>query len=448
MKETITIKNFGGLKNVTIPLNSINIFIGKQASGKSVTAKLIYFFRKIFEDMFDGLYEDKKQVQINEDIIKRFKKYFPVETWSNNSFTIQYNFGNANLLVKDNVVKNDEETIFDIRGKTIILKSDEQGGIKIYYSKVFKEVERFQKIFIEAGKERNIVEDLIKDIPNITRNEVLEMLGSSSNSAFMARLTKEIFQEISGESIQSFCPQTFVPAGRSYFSNIQSSVFLLLARGEIIDPFVIEFGEFYETNKNSKLNGDEKINDVIRKKIEEILGANYFADNKGEYLVHNDGRKIPLLFCSSGQQESLPLTILIKYLLSNKERIFSLYIEEPEAHLFPTAQKKIVEIISTAYNLSSKKSQMVITTHSPYILTSFNNLLQAGHLLENGANKKKLFKIVPEFEVLKPGELNAYAFEDGGVTSLIDDETGLISADMLDQVSEEIAVQFEELLDL
>ena len=91
---------------------------------------------------------------------------------------------------------------------------------------------------------------------------------------------------------------------------------------------------------------------------------------------------------------------------------------------------------------------MVITTHSPYILTSFNNLLQAGQLLESGVNKKKLFKIVPEFEVLKPGELNAYAFEDGDVTSLIDEETGLISADLLDQVSEEIAVQFDELLDL
>ncbi len=82
MKETITIKNFGGLKNVTIPLNSINIFIGKQASGKSVTAKLIYFFRKVFEDIFNGLVEDKKRKEINEDITNRFKTYFPVESWS------------------------------------------------------------------------------------------------------------------------------------------------------------------------------------------------------------------------------------------------------------------------------------------------------------------------------------------------------------------------------
>ncbi len=437
MKESITIKNFGGLKNVTIELNSINIFIGKQASGKSVAAKLIYFFRKIFEDMFDGLAENKTSREINDDIKNRFKKYFPVESWSDSNFSIEYKFGD------DNQFKAVRNLVFDICGKSIKINCDKQNNINLDYSKVFNELRDFQKLFIEFGKVKENIDFFRDQFSDIDKTEFVKLIDSNPNF-----LGKSTFQNLAGRDIQSFCPQTFVPAGRSYFSNIQSSVFMLLARGEIIDPFVIEFGEFYERKKQYKLKGDEKINDVIRKKIEEILGAKYFTDNKGEYLIHNDGRKVPLLFCSSGQQESLPLTILIKYLLSNKERIFSLYIEEPEAHLFPTAQKKIVEIISTAYNLSSKKSQMVITTHSPYILTSFNNLLQAGHLLENGANKRKLFKIVPESEILKPGELNAYAFENGDVTSLIDEETGLISAEMLDQVSEDIAVQFDQLLDL
>lgn len=438
MKETITIKNFGGLKNVTIPLNSINIFIGKQASGKSVTAKLIYFFRKIFEDVFDGLSEDKKQREINDDIKKRFKNYFPVESWSSGNFSIQYKFG------KDNIFRVQEKTLFNISGKTIAISSDKNGNLKLDYSKIFSEFQGLQKLFIEFGKNKENVDFFRKQFSGNDQKGFSNLINSNPNF-----LAKAAFQGLAGKDIQSFCPQTFVPAGRSYFSNIQSSVFLLLARDEIIDPFVIEFGEFYERSKRTKIAVGEEINNYIQRNFEDILGAKFVSDNKGEYLVHKDGRKVPLLFCSSGQQESLPLTILVKYLLSiNKDRIFSLYIEEPEAHLFPTAQKKIVEIISTAYNLSSKKSQMVITTHSPYILTSFNNLLQAGHLLENGANKKKLFKIVPEFEVLKPGELNAYAFENGGVTSLIDEETGLISADMLDQVSEEIAVQFEELLDL
>jgi hypothetical protein len=63
-------------------------------------------------------------------------------------------------------------------------------------------------------------------------------------------------------------------------------------------------------------------------------------------------------------------------------------------------------------------------------------------------NKRKLSQIVPQTEMLKPNKLNAYAFQDGSVISLIDEETGLISADLLDEVSEEIAIEFDELLNL
>jgi predicted ATPase len=64
MNEKITIKNFGGLDEVKIPLNSINIFIGKQAFGKSVSAKLIYFLRTYFEDIFLRTLDRQRKNQI------------------------------------------------------------------------------------------------------------------------------------------------------------------------------------------------------------------------------------------------------------------------------------------------------------------------------------------------------------------------------------------------
>jgi predicted ATPase len=41
--EELKIKNFGGMKNVTIGINKINIFIGEQATGKSLIAKVLFF---------------------------------------------------------------------------------------------------------------------------------------------------------------------------------------------------------------------------------------------------------------------------------------------------------------------------------------------------------------------------------------------------------------------
>ena len=46
--EKIKIHNFGGITNLEAEFNQINIFIGPQASGKSITVKLIFFFKNIF----------------------------------------------------------------------------------------------------------------------------------------------------------------------------------------------------------------------------------------------------------------------------------------------------------------------------------------------------------------------------------------------------------------
>ena len=43
---------------------------------------------------------------------------------------------------------------------------------------------------------------------------------------------------------------------------------------------------------------------------------------------------------------------------------FTLYIEEPEAHLFPTAQKRIIQLLSRTFNNNNnKKFQIFVTTH-------------------------------------------------------------------------------------
>jgi AAA15 family ATPase/GTPase len=47
MQEKIVVENFGGITEAEINLKKINIFIGPQASGKSVLAKLIYFLTQI-----------------------------------------------------------------------------------------------------------------------------------------------------------------------------------------------------------------------------------------------------------------------------------------------------------------------------------------------------------------------------------------------------------------
>lgn len=63
-----------------------------------------------------------------------------------------------------------------------------------------------------------------------------------------------------------------------------------------------------------------------------------------------------------------------KYILPEQKKVY-IIIEEPEAHLFSVAQRDVVELVAIVLN--ETKSKAIITTHSPYILTSANVLLYA-----------------------------------------------------------------------
>lgn len=67
------------------------------------------------------------------------------------------------------------------------------------------------------------------------------------------------------------------------------------------------------------------------------------------------------------------------YILMLKKEEAFVIIEEPEAHLYPSLQNKLMEFI--AYFANVNQSSVLITTHSPYILTSVNALYCAGKVL-------------------------------------------------------------------
>ena len=90
-----------------------------------------------------------------------------------------------------------------------------------------------------------------------------------------------------------------------------------------------------------------------------------------------------------------------------------------------------------------------MSTHSPYILTSINNLLLASQLIKQDKNlKEKVGEIIRDDFLLDVSHLEAYLISDGAAKSIIDTETGLINADEIDGVSVSLAQEFDKLLDL
>jgi ABC-type phosphate transport system ATPase subunit len=403
--EKLRIQNFAGIKALDFEFKSINILIGPQGSGKSVTVKLHYFFKSFFHGLALSIMAERSGQELDNQQKENFIRFFPKDTWPDGNFKITYSLNDFQISLE----RVNSQIKFD------------------YSENLKKAISRIREVYTDEVR--------IHHLRNIEA---------------LVRIRELIRAEIGNYSIYE---QFFIPAGRSFFANIQRSIFSLLSDKTALDPFLIEFGVEYEGLKRSynEVPLDKSGLKEFDKIITEILKSNYISEADKDYLVHNDSRKVNLSNASSGQQETLPLIVILKLLHNVKISVEGsvIYIEEPEAHLFPNAQKAIVQLLARVFNKNANNFQIIVTTHSPYILSSFNNLLEAGRLTGLKPGKAKdIAKIVPVAEQLKPGLLTAYSINNGKKENLVDKETNLITQTALDSISNEIAVEFGKLLDI
>ena len=181
--------------------------------------------------------------------------------------------------------------------------------------------------------------------------------------------------------------------------------------------------------------------------IKDIFKADYTSEMDGEKIYFDERHWVKLMYGSSGQQEVLWILMLAFIIILEKKKSFVI-IEEPEAHLFPIAQKNVVSLISLMVN--STDSRAIITTHSPYILTSLNILLYSDKI-ENGPKSKGTVVIAKNLRV-NYKTFAAFKLENtrSGLSSmenLLDEESHMISTDYIDEVSSITNSELERLLD-
>ena len=154
---------------------------------------------------------------------------------------------------------------------------------------------------------------------------------------------------------------------------------------------------------------------------------------------------------SSGLQALIPLLMVIQDNLNNTTGGNIYVIEEPELNLYPEAQYELSKIISTICSEASEEyerhNEVVITTHSPYILTAFNNFLLANKL-GNTQKIEAVNKILPKNIWVEQADFNAYYVDGKKATQIFNKKTGLIADNQLDNASELIMGDFDELMEL
>jgi hypothetical protein len=166
-------------------------------------------------------------------------------------------------------------------------------------------------------------------------------------------------------------------------------------------------------------------------------------------LVGKD-KDLPLSACSSGLQSAIPMLMVIDYALKT-DSFNSFVIEEPEQNLFPQNQFEMLGFVTSKLWHPRKRRQFIITTHSPYLLSSLNVLMLAYKLHHIEEVREEAEKIIVPGYTVNPDDVSVFALDpnsDVYCKSLISEKTGLVSVNELDSVSELIGDDYDQLMRL
>lgn len=433
--STLYVWGFSCLENVTFETSPVVAIIGPQGSGKSVTIKLNYFMADILREHTACAEKDLSFEDFKKYLANKFRSWFPVDAWGLKRFNINFSSGN-----------------FSVR----ILRRMKSGRLSDELAFTFCDwFEDFYNRNREAFQKANapaLDEDLFANELRISADPLDDVYR------MRAFVRLNIRRRLAKSYIEG---QTFIPAGRAFFTSIGKLVagFQNLSA---IDPLTIKFAEqFSDVRSRSASSGGvarmrrlgPEFLEKSRRYSEAFFGGEVVFEPGSERVKVLDGRQVPFTALSSGQQEMLPMWSIVQYLseisAARDPKLNPLhelvYIEEPEAHLFPKAQSQLLGYLFEALRLGHSNRSLILTTHSPYIMGRLNVFLKAGSLSRRKKKNTEINEIIPRDRWIRPQDFRAYAMIDGGIENILDDD-GLIDSSYLDSISDDISSDFDELL--
>jgi len=424
--QKIEIRNFGPIKELNLDIKDFSIFIGPQASGKSTIAKTIFFFKSL-----------------NDDLVKYFI---------------------------DSVEKSDFSKSIGTYAKSIRQKYLDYFGSSTHLNGLHLKYYYTEKIWISITIETNhkyitpnFSEQFKDDFKNLVKEaiEFSSFLGQRNPSLLTSKDLLQIdsekrkfvsyIKEKCNSIFQEDRELIFIPAGRSLLATLSDQL-------QFINPRNLDFlmRTFLDKINIVRPIFNKSLSDIIKERrlltqyeidynktkladeiISKILRGKYQYDKDGEKIFYETNKYVKLNFSSSGQQESLWILLLLFIIILEKQNVF-IVIEEPEAHLFPEAQKEISNLIALMSNVEN--SQVIITTHSPYILASLNNLILANKV---GSENINVEKRINKNLWINRDKVYAALVTKGQVKDIIDNELNIIQQENIDSVSGTINDEFD-----
>lgn len=434
----LSISNIGPIKNIDIELNQFNVFIGPQSSGKSTIAKIISFCQWLEKDCIVR----QQSSHINKTFIReRFIDYHNISSYINddssfvysgNVLTISYAGGNVEITTKKEITDVQVSKNAYIPSERNVIAIPGIFSTKMPDNYVSSFLDDWQQIRSKFGREAKV------DILNLgesyfyddTRNtDMLEMhngkpfpLSQASSGlqsvtplcVYIAYITEWIYSHVEDKSSDE--------RKRIWDSAVAKTLY---DQNRHEEGKALSLDIIYDERKTTG-----QLRDSFRKLSDMLQNANITGDDEVDSILKT----------IKGISDSL-----------GKPVFSNIVIEEPELNLFPATQADLMYYILS--KVDHTRDNMVITTHSPYILYAVNNCILANIVKGNVEVEDRSDVDVPESVWVDGKKISVWELRDGYIKNqekelnlTIQDNDGLIRGNYFDRVMHNIMADFNNLM--
>lgn len=370
----IKIKNFGPIREGFVgndgwlDIEKVTVFIGNQGSGKSTVAKLFSTLSWIEKDLFRSV-GSTLRFRKQERIFKKYLEYHRIDSYLKKNTEIQYEGEAYRITYKPgsnlNIQKLGSDyslpkiTYFPAERNFVSSVKKSRSGQKLTLWS--QSLQEFKETFQEAKE--NFKEKETSHLP--ISNVDLEY-NKLNDILYVKGTDYKIQLSDSASGFQSFVP-LFVVA--NYVSKLLEN----------------------------EQEMDEQQRDTFKKESARIINDKTYTEEQKRILLSN-----------LAAQFNIKRTLNI--------------IEEPEQNLFPTSQQGMLYKLFE-FNNKIKDNQLIITTHSPYIIGYMTLAVKAMELYKKAKKEEvraQINEIVPQKSAISHEDLVVYELDekDGSIHKL------------------------------
>lgn len=360
----LRVKHFGPIRNGVqnngwIEFKRVTVFVGNQGSGKSTLAKLYSTFSWIEKALVRGDY-DLKWFERKNKFIKPYLTYHRLENYLSAETEIEY--------------EGEAYAIKYLRGQ---LHISELTGKKYHLPQImYVPAERNFIAYVRHPRELKLSSDSLKEF-------LTEFDAAKANikGALLLPINQAELEYDKLNDIVNIRESDYKLRLADASSGFQSAVPLHLVSHYLANTVEERSEERPETMSTDEL-------DRFRKEVMEIFSVETLTEEQ---------RRIALSALSSRFNKTAFINI----------------VEEPEQNLYPRSQWGVLQSL-LQFNNQGKENRLVLTTHSPYVVSYLTIAVQGKHLhdaiIERNAEEllARLAKVVPLHSLVGADELAIY----------------------------------------